>query len=144
MTRQRATPAGLLLADTSVAVALCSADHPRHRAAIRCVGDRPLGLAGHAWFETFSVLTRLPPPGRRSPQDVISMMRENFPETVFISAAEQHSFTLELPSLTISGGAIYDALVALAVRKSGASLITADRRALPTYRLIDIPVALIE
>ena len=50
-----------LLVDTSVAVALTVADHEHHVATFEALGDRRLGLAGHAAFETFSVLTRLPP-----------------------------------------------------------------------------------
>jgi len=54
-----------LLVDTSVAVALMVSDH-KHHEAVTLAGVR-LGLSGHAAFETFSVLTRLPPPLRRTP-----------------------------------------------------------------------------
>jgi len=40
-------------------------------------GER-LGLAGHAWFETYSVLTRLPPGARRSPGDVLILLETTF------------------------------------------------------------------
>jgi hypothetical protein len=56
-----------LLVDTSVAVALTLADHDHHREVVHALRDRRLGLAGHAAFETFSVLTWLPPPARRTP-----------------------------------------------------------------------------
>ena len=36
------------------------------------------------------------------------------------------------------GGAVYDALVALTAKTAGATLITADRRALPTYGLVGV------
>ncbi len=55
-----------LLVDTSIAVALTVADHEHHETTLRALGTRRLGLAGHAAFETFSVLTRLPPPARRT------------------------------------------------------------------------------
>ncbi len=38
-----------------------------------------------------------------------------------------------LAPLDISGGAVYDALVALAAREAGATLVTRDRRAASTY-----------
>ncbi|MDQ2710066.1 MAG: VapC toxin family PIN domain ribonuclease, partial [Actinomycetota bacterium] len=55
-----------LLVDTSVAVALSVADHEGRAACRAGVEGRRIGLAGHAAFETFSVLTRLPGPARRS------------------------------------------------------------------------------
>ena len=51
-----------ILVDTSVAVAVVVEDHEHHGATLQAIGNRSLGLAGHAAFETFSVLTRLPPP----------------------------------------------------------------------------------
>ncbi len=51
-----------LLVDTSVAVALCVADHEGRAPSRGVVEGRRIGLAGHAAWETFSVLTRLPPP----------------------------------------------------------------------------------
>ena len=50
----------MLLLDTSAAVALVVEDHEAHAATLEAVRGRSLGLAGHAWFETYSVLTRLP------------------------------------------------------------------------------------
>ena len=42
-----------VLADTSVAVAVVVEDHKHHAATLRAIGNRGLGLAGHAAFETF-------------------------------------------------------------------------------------------
>ena len=53
-----------LLLDTSAAVALVVSDHAHHDTTFDALADRELGLAGHAAFETYSVLTRLPPPNR--------------------------------------------------------------------------------
>lgn len=60
-----------VVVDTSVAVAIVVEDHEHHAATMRAINGRRLGLAGHAAFETFSVLTRLPPPLRRSPEAVV-------------------------------------------------------------------------
>ncbi|MFN0155587.1 MAG: PIN domain-containing protein, partial [Gaiella sp.] len=57
----------VVLVDTSVAIALVTSDHQQHKVVFDALGGRRLGLSGHAAFETFSVLTRLPPPARRSP-----------------------------------------------------------------------------
>lgn len=60
----------LTLVDTSVAVPLVLVDHQHHAETTEALAGRELGLAGHAGFETFSVLTRLPPPNRRTPAAV--------------------------------------------------------------------------
>jgi predicted nucleic acid-binding protein len=76
-----------ILVDTSVAVAVVVEDHEHHGAALRAIGNRRLGLAGHAAFETFSVLTRLPPPARRSPEAVERLLSENFPSIEYLSTS---------------------------------------------------------
>ena len=50
----------VVLLDTSVAIAVIVEDHELHASALEVVKGRRLGLSGHAWFETYSVLTRLP------------------------------------------------------------------------------------
>ena len=134
---------GILL-DTSVSVALCSADHVAHHQVIAAIGDRAVGLAGHAWFETFSVLTRLPAPQRRPASDVLDLLKHNFPSSVFVDAADQIRFTEELRDLPISGGAIYDGLVGLAARSSGRPLLSRDRRASATYASLEIVVEFLD
>jgi len=74
-----------LLVDTSVAVALLVADHESHAVVAEALGSRRLGLAGHAAFETYSVLTRLPPPARRTPAAVTRLIETNFPASRFPS-----------------------------------------------------------
>ena len=44
-----------------------AAGHEHQQTTRQAIGDRSCGLSGHAAFETFSVLTRLPPPNRRTP-----------------------------------------------------------------------------
>src|SRR3972149_11017457 len=76
------------LLDTSTAVALVVEDHEAHVATLDAVRGRRLGLAGHAWFETYSILTRLPPGLRRSPADALGMLARNFPASGFLGEAE--------------------------------------------------------
>ncbi|MEI2638754.1 MAG: type II toxin-antitoxin system VapC family toxin [Microthrixaceae bacterium] len=134
---------GVVLVDTSVAVALSLADHEHHRVAAKTLRGHRIGLAGHAAFETFSVLTRLPPPGRRSPAMVEKMLRTNFPETRFLSAKATKGLYGELAKGDIAGGAIYDALVGAVAREHGLKLISVDRRARETYRALGIEVELL-
>ena len=128
------------LVDTSVAVALVVADHEHHATAFAALGDRTLGLAGHAAFETFSVLTRLPPPARRPPAVVAEVLADNFPATTFLPAANAAELLRRLPQLGIGGGSVYDALVAAAATAGGLRLFTLDRRAVPVYRTLEVDV----
>jgi predicted nucleic acid-binding protein len=131
------------LVDTSVAVALTVADHEHHDRTFTALGDRRLGLAGHAAFETFSVLTRLPTPARRAPATVARLLAGSFPHTRFLSAQAAASFLAELATSGIGGGAVYDALVGACATEHGLVLATRDQRALETYRALDVRVELV-
>ncbi len=129
-----------LLVDTSVAVALIAVDHVHHTETLRAVGDRRLGLAGHAAFETYSVLTRLPPPARRTPQTVARLLAANFPHSRFLGAKAAAALLDELYAAGVAGGAVYDALVGATAREHGVTLATRDRRAVETYRSLEVRV----
>lgn len=129
-----------LLVDTSVAVALSVANHEGRAAALSAVAGRRIGLAGHAAFETFSVLTRLPPPARRTTVAVSRLLAANFPHTCFLSPAAAADLLARLPSLGLAGGAVYDALVGATAVEQQVPLVTRDRRALTTYRALDVEV----
>jgi predicted nucleic acid-binding protein len=131
------------LVDTSVAVALVVADHAAHDAVVRVLRGRTLGLAGHAWFETYSVLTRLPPPARRSPAEVAELLARNFPATVRLEGRAQTELAARLAPAGIAGGSVYDALVGTAARQAGLPIHTRDRRALSTYRALEVAVELL-
>jgi predicted nucleic acid-binding protein len=127
-----------LLADTSVAVALVVADHEHHAQTVKAVGARRLGLAGHAAFETYSVLSRLPAPLRRTPRAIQDLLTRDFQHSRFLSAGGAVALLGRLPDLGITGGAVYDALVAATAAEHGVTLATRDRRAVTTYRALDI------
>jgi predicted nucleic acid-binding protein len=132
-----------LLIDTSVAVALATAGHEHHGATKEAVGDRRCGLSGHAAFETFSVLTRLPPPARRTPSAVARLLAHNFPASRFLSVEGARQLHARLASLGIAGGAVYDALVGATAAEHAITLATRDRRAAETYRALDVDFELI-
>ncbi len=133
----------VVLLDTSAAIALMVEDHDAHAATLDAVRGRRLGLAGHAWFETYSVLTRLPGGLRRSPTDALRLLAGNFPESRFLGEAEAASLGAELVGLGVSGGAIYDALVGAAARQHRLPLVSGDARARPLYDALGLDVELI-
>lgn len=131
------------LVDTSVAIALTVTDHAHHEPTFRALGNRRLGLAGHAGFEAFSVLTRLPPPARRTPATVSRLLEASFPHSRFLGADAAAALLGEIHALGIAGGAVYDALVGACAREHGIPLATRDRRALETYRALGVRTELI-
>jgi predicted nucleic acid-binding protein len=128
------------LVDTSVAVALSVADHEHHESTFAALGNRRLGLAGHAAFETFSVLTRLPMPARPAPATIARLLAESFPHTRFLGAETASSLLAQLATSEIGGGAVYDALVGACAAEHGLALATRDRRALETYRVLGVRI----
>jgi len=126
-----------------VAVALVVADHRHHAATTEALRGRRLGLAGHAAFETFSVLTRLPPPSRRTPETVAKVMAANFPGSRFLSTGRASALLDDLVRSGITGGSVYDALVGAVAAEHRLVLATRDRRALDTYRALGVDVELL-
>lgn len=132
-----------VLLDTSCAVAIMVGGHEHQEATESAIAGRNVGLAGHARFELFSVLTRLPPQLRRSPKVVADSITLNFPSSAFLSSEAAASLLTRLGMLEIAGGSVYDALVGATAVEHDLPLATRDRRALPTYRALGVRVELI-
>lgn len=132
-----------LLVDTSVAVALLTGDHEHHDAVFDSLAARELGLAGHAAFETFSVLTRLPPPARRAPAVVSGLLESNFPHSRFLAPAAAQRLLTQLAGWGVAGGSVYDALVGAAAAEHGMTLVSRDARAGETYRAVGAEVEML-
>ena len=132
-----------LLVDTSVAVALSSVDHQGRGAALAVVNGKRLGLAGHAAFETFSVLTRLPGAARRTPAAVGRLLAANFPFTRFLGPTSAAALLAQISEQGLSGGSVYDALVAGVAVEHEVPLVTRDLRALGTYRAIGVQLVVL-
>ncbi|HEX3839367.1 MAG TPA: type II toxin-antitoxin system VapC family toxin [Acidimicrobiales bacterium] len=129
-----------LLVDTSVAVALVLVDHEQHERTVDAIGDRQVGLSGRAAFETFSVLTRLPPPLRRTPAAVGQILTRNFPASRFLNATRALDLLDRLSQLGIAGGTVYDGLIGAVAVQHHLRLATRDRRAIGTYRALNVDV----
>ena len=132
------------LIDTSAAIALLVEDHADHEATFAALADRELGLAGHAAFETFSVLTRLPSPARLVPEAAHRLLSTNFPHTRFLGPERSTALLAELADRRIAGGSVYDALVGATAVEHGLTLVSRDHRALETYRVLGVVVELLD
>jgi predicted nucleic acid-binding protein len=133
----------VFLLDTSTAIALVLEDHEAHDSTLDAVRGRQLGLAGHAWFETYSVLTRLPAGLRRSPANALRILARNFPASEFLGEVGAADLAQELGPLGIAGGSVYDALVGAAARQHGRPLASRDARARPTYEALGVKTEVI-
>jgi predicted nucleic acid-binding protein len=122
--------------DTSVAVPLLVRTHQAHTAVVRWWDGRDVALSGHALAETYSVLTRLPGDLRLAPADAARLLRERFREPLLLGSEVASRLPDTLARLGIAGGAVYDALVALAAVQHGYDLATRDARARATYETV--------
>ncbi|MDR2011866.1 MAG: PIN domain-containing protein [Rhodanobacter sp.] len=132
-----------LLLDTSAAIALIVPTTETHAAVMQRTRGAILGLAGHAVFETYSVLTRLPGALRLNAAGARSVIETNFPASVFLTPSQSAHALATLTEAGIAGGAVYDGLVALAATTSGIVLLSCDRRALPTYTALSVRVEIL-
>jgi predicted nucleic acid-binding protein len=123
----------LKAADTSLVVAAFASWHESHEAARRAL-DGGLRLIEHCALETYSVLTRLPPPHRTSGEVVRDFLAARFPQPLLrLREPAYKGFILGLAEHGVTGGAAYDALVAATAAGCGAELVSCDRRALTVY-----------
>ena len=133
----------LVAVDTSVAVPLLMQTHREHIAVQRWRGGRTLALSGHAVAETYSVLTRLPGDSRLEPEDAARLMAERFGPPLLLGRRTAQRLPEVLSRLSIAGGAVYDALVALAAKEHGCDLATRDARAKGTYESVGARVIVV-
>jgi toxin FitB len=129
--------------DTSVAVPLLVRSHQDHANVVRWWGGQEVALSGHALVETYSVLTRLPGDARLAPADAARLLTARFASPFLLSESLASELPDTLSRLGIAGGAVYDAVVALAAKEHGATLATRDARARGTYDAVGVSVIVV-
>jgi len=116
--------------------------HRAHEEVVVWWAGRELALSASALAETYAVLTRLPGDLRVAPPDAARLLRTRFAEPLTLKRATTASLPDELSRLGISGGAVYDALVALTAVEHEAELATRDLRAKPIYEALGAQVVI--
>ena len=130
--------------DTSVVVAAFASWHEGHRVARAVLNEEPR-LPAHVALETYSVLTRLPPPHRTGVSVIMPFLESRFPGSwLSLSASEFGELLRKAAMNAITGGAVYDALVAMTAMVAGATLATRDRRAVRTYEALGADYRLVD
>ncbi|MHB8246701.1 MAG: PIN domain-containing protein [Acidimicrobiales bacterium] len=131
-----------LALDTSVAVPLLVQTHAAHAAVVRWWAGREVALSGHALAETYSVLTRLPGDLRMAPADAARLLEDRFASPLLLDPETARRLPDVLSRMEIAGGAVYDALVALAAVEHKVDLATRDARARDTYEKVGVGVVI--
>lgn len=124
--------------DTSVAVAALDAAHGAHAACLAAVRELRPALAGHAAFETFSVLTRMPGQLAVDAPTAADIIGRVFPQIAWLTPEHSSELVARLGPIGLTGGSVYDALVGEAARTNHRVLLTRDRRAIPTYTVLGV------
>ena len=97
-------------------------------------------LSGHAAAETYSVLTRLPGDARLAPADAARLIAGNFDHTVEPTSGSLEDLPAFLAARAVFGGAVHDALAAVA---NDVALATRDERARAAYQSVGARVAVV-
>ncbi len=129
----------MIAVDTSVVVAAFASWHEGHASAAAVFARAPR-IPAHVVIESFSVLTRLPPP-HRAPADVVrAFLTQRFPGApLHLPARGYMDLVARVTREGITGGAVYDALIAATAHHAGATLVTRDQRARVTYDRLRVP-----
>ena len=134
----------MIVVDTTVVVAAALPGHESHDAAVAALGDGQTQMLAHVAVEAYSVLTRLPPPQQVAGPVALHFLNRRFRLPPLVLPAAEYDRLLDLAAGEgITGGAIYDALVGMTARAAGATLLSLDRRAVPTYQLIGVDYRLV-
>ena len=129
----------MIAVDTSVVVAAFASWHEGHASAAAALSRAPR-IPAHVLIETFSVLTRLPPPHRAPAGLVRTFLAERFVDAPLVLPPRGHLGLIEMASrVGLTGGAVYDALIAATVLHAGGTLVTRDQRARITYDRVRVP-----
>ncbi|MDR0782952.1 MAG: PIN domain-containing protein [Propionibacteriaceae bacterium] len=130
----------ITLMDTSVAVPLLLSSHPDHALVASWAKGKDLAFAGHATFETYAVLTRLPVDSRLTPTQAQQLIAQFADSEHPLTTSHQEAVRL-MATLNITGGQVYDGLVALSAINQ--KLATRDQRAHDLYRKLGVEVEIV-
>ena len=83
-------------------------------------------VAAPALVEAYSVLTRLPPPHRLSPEDSMMLLEANFikgAKLIALQVGDYQDLLRQAPKNGVAGGQTYDAVIAMCAIKAKASAL---------------------
>ena len=117
-----------ILFDTSVLVAAIVESHPMHSRALpwlqQVKAEKTVDnffVAGHTLAELYAVLTTLPVKPKISPLTARRLIHDNIETSakiISLSSSDYRDCVKQISELGLTGGTIYDALIAKAAQKS--------------------------
>lgn len=119
-----------VLLDTSVLLSAMLSDHVQHAYCQPWLAQAKAGafnalVSGHSLAELYAVMTRLPRSPRITPAEALQLIQENVAShtVVTLSAQDYGGLIEELAQLGVTGGAVYDAVIAKAAERAGVDLL---------------------
>jgi len=119
-----------VLLDTSVLVSAMLSDHIHHVHSQPWLAQAKAGVfeavvSAHSLAELYAVLTSLPRTPRISPAEASELILENVASytVVALSAADYKKLIEDLVKIGVSGGAVYDAVIAQAAQLAKVDLL---------------------
>lgn len=133
----------MIAVDSSVVVAAFAAWHEGNHSASKILLKKPR-IPAHILAETYSVLTRLPPPHRAAAPIVVAFLAKTFQQApLTLPAVAWPRLLDQVSEAGISGGAVYDAVIGATARHAKATLLTRDRRATAIYEKLGVAYELV-
>lgn len=135
--------------DSSAVVAALSPWHEHHAPASKALDDalaepELVVVPAHVLVESFSVLTRLPPPHRVRPSAAWAALSGTFEAVArrpSLDGSEIGEYLGTLAREDVGGGAVYDALIVFAARSAGAErILTLNAAHLRRFAVADLEV----
>ena len=134
----------MTVVDTSVVVAAITASDSVVLSRCRAALDASSAPVAHVLIESFSVLTRLPPPWRLRPDAAHAFLSSAFPDPPIALSSRGYWFVIgTMAGEESAGGKVYDAVVARTAFEAGQVLLTRDVRAAQTYGLMEAEFVLL-
>ena len=135
----------MIAPDSSVVIAALAPWHDAHQPARSALAGAEVRLPAHVAYETTSALSRMPEGHRIAAAVVFEALQRGFTTPWLAMDGEDLREALEKAvDAGVRGGALYDALIAATAAAHDAELLSADQRALPTYRAMGAAVRFID
>lgn len=119
-----------VLFDTSVLVAALIINHPKHSVCfswLKSAESRNIQsfISTHSLAETYSVITRLPMQSRITPEQaqIIILDISQYLEAIPLLSKDYQTVIAQMANLNLTGGGIFDALIAQAAIKAKVNIL---------------------
>jgi predicted nucleic acid-binding protein len=130
--------------DSSIVIPAIAPWHEAHHPARTALSKGEIRLPAHVAFETTSALSRMPEGQRIAPTVVLEVLERRFTQPWLAMDADDMRHALQRAvTAGIRGGALYDALIAATAATHETEILSADQRALPTYKAMGAEVRFI-